>query len=63
MKKKQDKYKDIYSKRLTVRFIQKIRDEKKFDNLGMLKLQIQKDISKAINILRNYQWQLIIEIH
>ena len=47
--------KDIYSKRLTVRFIQKIRDEKKFDNLGMLKLQIQKDISKAINILRNYQ--------
>ena len=47
--------KDIYSKRLTVRFIKKIRDEKKFDNLGMLKLQIQKDISKAINILRNYQ--------
>jgi len=47
--------KDIYSKRLTVRFIQKIRDEKKFDNLGMLKLQIQKDISKAINILRNHQ--------
>ena len=47
--------KDIYSKRLTVRFIQKIRDEKKFDNLSMLKLQIQKDISKAINILRNYQ--------
>lgn len=47
--------KDIYSKRLTVRFIQKIRDEKKFDNLGMLKLQIQKDISKAINILSNSQ--------
>ena len=47
--------KDIYSKRLTVRFIQKIRDEKKFDNLGMLKLQIQKDISKAINILSNFQ--------
>ena len=47
--------KDIYSKRLTVRFIQKIRDEKKFDNLSVLKLQIQKDISKAINILRNYQ--------
>jgi len=45
--------KDIYSKRLTVRFIKKIRDEKKFDNLGMLKLQIQKDISKAINILSN----------
>ena len=47
--------KDIYSKRLIVRFIQKIRDEKKFDNLDMLKLQIQKDISKAINILKNHR--------
>ena len=42
---------NIYSKRLTVKFIKKIRDEKKFDNLDMLKLQIQKDISKAKNIL------------
>ena len=32
-------------------FIKKIRDEKKFDNLDMLKLQIQKDISLAKNIL------------
>ena len=43
--------KNIYSKRLQVRFIKKIRDEKKFDNLDMLKLQIQKDISLAKNIL------------
>ena len=42
---------NIYSKRLTVKFIKKIRDEKKFDNLDMLKLQIQEDISKAKNIL------------
>ena len=46
---------DIYSKRLRVKFIKKIRDEKKFDNLDMLKLQIQKDISKAINILKNHR--------
>jgi riboflavin kinase/FMN adenylyltransferase len=43
--------KNIYSKRLQVRFIKKIRDEKKFDNLDMLKLQIQEDISLAKNIL------------
>ena len=45
--------KDIYSERLIVKFIKKIRDEKKFDNLDMLKSQIQEDISIAKNILRN----------
>ena len=45
--------KDIYSERLRVKFIKKIRDEKKFDNLDMLKSQIQEDISIAKNILRN----------
>ena len=45
--------KDIYSQRLTVKFIKKIRDEKKFDNLDMLKLQIQEDILIAKNILNN----------
>ena len=45
--------KNIYSQRLQVRFIKKIRDEKKFDNLDMLKSQIQEDISIAKNILRN----------
>ena len=43
--------KNIYSKRLKVQFIKKIRDEKKFDNLDMLKLQIQKDISIAKKFL------------
>ena len=42
---------NIYSERLQVKFIKKIRDEKKFDNLDMLKLQIQEDISLAKNIL------------
>ena len=43
--------KDIYSERLDVKFIKKIRDERKFDNLDMLKSQIQTDISKAKEIL------------
>ena len=45
--------KDIYSERLIVKFIKKIRDEKKFDNLDMLKLQIQEDILIAKNILHD----------
>ena len=45
--------KDIYSERLIVKFIKKIRDEKKFDNLDMLKLQIQEDILIAKKILNN----------
>jgi riboflavin kinase/FMN adenylyltransferase len=43
---------DIYSKRLNVEFIRKIREEKKFKNLDMLKSQIQKDIKAAKNLLR-----------
>ena len=38
---------NIYSKRLDVQFINKIRDEKKFKNLDMLKSQIQEDIKTA----------------
>ena len=45
--------KDIYSERLIVKFIKKIREEKKFDNLDMLKLQIQEDILIAKNILNH----------
>tara|TARA_Y100000590_G_scaffold92544_1_gene104625 strand:- start:11510 stop:12457 length:948 start_codon:yes stop_codon:yes gene_type:complete len=38
---------NIYGKRLTVRFLEKVRDEKKFKNLDALKEQIFKDISTA----------------
>ena len=38
---------NIYSKRLTVEFCKKVRDEKKFDGLDSLKEQIFKDISTA----------------
>ena len=37
---------DIYGKKLDLRFIEKIRDEKKFDSIDELKLQIKKDIEK-----------------
>lgn len=43
---------DIYSKRLEVEFKHKIRDEKKFKDLNLLKSQIQKDISIAKELLR-----------
>tara|TARA_Y100000022_G_scaffold31806_1_gene25104 strand:- start:918 stop:1253 length:336 start_codon:yes stop_codon:yes gene_type:complete len=43
---------EIYSKRLTVQFVNKIREEKKFENLDMLKSQIQKDITTAKNLLK-----------
>jgi riboflavin kinase/FMN adenylyltransferase len=38
---------NIYSQRLDVQFINKIREEKKFKNLDMLKSQIQEDIKTA----------------
>ena len=44
---------DIYSKRIQVEFKYKIREEKKFKNLDMLKLQIQEDIITAKEILKN----------
>ena len=39
--------KAIYRKRLTVQFLKKVRDERKFKNLKALKAQIFKDISTA----------------
>lgn len=44
--------KDIYSKRLKVEFKHKIRNEKKFKDLNLLKSQIQKDISIAKGLLK-----------
>jgi len=38
---------NIYGQKLTVEFIKKVRDEKKFENLEALKVQIFKDISIA----------------
>tara|TARA_B100000530_G_scaffold278923_1_gene192275 strand:+ start:155 stop:1099 length:945 start_codon:yes stop_codon:yes gene_type:complete len=41
----------IYGQRLTVEFKNKLRDEKKFDNIDLLKEQILLDISQAKQIL------------
>ena len=41
----------IYGQRLTVEFKNKLRDEKKFDNIDLLKEQIIQDISQAKKIL------------
>jgi|TARA_X000001036_G_scaffold400262_1_gene404493 riboflavin kinase/FMN adenylyltransferase len=41
----------IYGQRLTVEFTNKLRDEKKFDNIDLLKEQILQDISQAKKIL------------
>lgn len=38
---------DIYSRKITIRFLQKIRNEKKFDSSEALSLQIEKDIKMA----------------
>ncbi|MEO0436018.1 MAG: bifunctional riboflavin kinase/FAD synthetase [Pseudomonadota bacterium] len=38
---------DLYGKRATVDFYQKIRDEKKFDSLDLLKTQIQNDVESV----------------
>ena len=41
----------IYGQRLTVEFKNKLRDEKKFDNIELLKKQIFQDISQAKELL------------
>ncbi|HAM35927.1 MAG TPA: hypothetical protein DEB40_08165 [Elusimicrobia bacterium] len=38
---------DLYGRELEVRFLEKIRDEKRFDSLGELVEQIRRDVSAA----------------
>jgi riboflavin kinase/FMN adenylyltransferase len=45
-----DFYQDIYGKELVVHFIDRIRDEKKFNNLSELKEQIAKDKSEITRL-------------
>lgn len=46
--------KEIYGKYLTIFFVQRIRDEVKFDSLEQLKEQLAKDESKSKHILMDY---------
>ena len=42
---------DLYGKQIRVRFIDRIRDEVKFDSLDELKAQLEQDREKAKQIL------------
>ena len=44
---------DLYGKQLRVRFIDRIRDEEKFNGLGALKAQLEQDREKAYKLLDN----------
>jgi riboflavin kinase/FMN adenylyltransferase len=46
--------KDIYGERIMVNFVQRLRDEIKFDGIPALVRQIEKDIADAREILRPY---------
>jgi riboflavin kinase/FMN adenylyltransferase len=42
---------DIYRQTLTARFVQRIRDEKKFESVDALVAQIDRDVTRARRIL------------
>ena len=44
---------DLYGKQIRVRFIDRIRDEEKFDGLDALKAQLEQDREKAYKLLDN----------
>ena len=41
---------DLYGREIEIQFLRKLRDERKFDNVEMLKLQLQKDIARCISL-------------
>ena len=45
--------KDLYDKEIKIRFVDFVRDDKKFDNFDALKQQIGNDEQTIINILNN----------
>jgi riboflavin kinase / FMN adenylyltransferase len=46
---------DIYHQRLTIQFITKVRDEKKFNSKEELQTQIAKDLTRAKTILKEFK--------
>lgn len=45
---------DIYGKDITVRFVRKIRDEKKFEGLAQLSAQMENDKNETIRLLKEF---------
>ena len=46
---------DLYGKHVHVTFLKKLRDEKKFNNVNGLKLQIEIDIANAKSFFKTYE--------
>ncbi len=44
---------NLYGERLTIQFVRRIRDERKFDSLNELKAQIRKDLEEAQRTMHN----------
>jgi riboflavin kinase/FMN adenylyltransferase len=44
---------DIYGKRLRLEFIERIRDEKRFESVDALTAEIRRDVEKVKDVLRN----------
>jgi riboflavin kinase/FMN adenylyltransferase len=42
---------DLYGKYVRLHFVQRMRNERRFDSVGLLKIQIRKDIRRALKIL------------
>ena len=54
--------KDLYGDVLRVRFLHRIRDERKFNGIDELKAQIQKDSARALNYFRHEGVRNMLEI-
>jgi riboflavin kinase / FMN adenylyltransferase len=53
---------DLYGDVLRVRFLHRIRDERKFNGIEELKAQIQKDSARALNYFRHQGVRNMLEI-
>lgn len=44
---------DLYGKEITIRFLKRLRDEKKFDSIDALKVQLAQDREEALNLINS----------
>jgi riboflavin kinase/FMN adenylyltransferase len=54
---------DVYGRLLTVEFLQKLRDEEKYDSLEALKAQIGRDCEAARRVLQSDAWRGGAAVH
>jgi len=53
---------ELYGDVLRVRFLHRIRDERKFDGIEELKAQIEKDTGRALNYFRHEGVRNMLEV-